>query len=486
MVVLTTEQTVALTDTGRPPETELEWALQALRHRQPRYKTFRDYYAGRTPLAFVTEEFAEAFQRIVDEVNYNRCKRLIGAHADRLQVTSFAVEQGAKDLADKALAIWSRNRMDVKAGQVHIEALSLGDGYVIVWPDETGEARIYPQWGDRVAVLYDQDEPDQVAGAVKVWRRRDKRWRVNWYGEDALFKFVSRSNTADAGIPEKEDKLEQWQEDNEAWPLPYPEQMDRVPVFHFANDPDLDNVGVSELGDVLNRQDHLNKTLANLLISGEAYALPQWWLAGVDAVRNPDTGKYEPPFDVDSKLWMFGTELAKAGQFDPANLEHLIDELHAIDDQISSISGVPVYWLRPMGDPPSGESLKTLEAPFSRKLLDRQHQFGNAWEDVMHFCLALEGEAMTGVQLRTVWDPAEPRSEREFWEIAQMKMAAGIPEEQIWQEGGYSADEIARFKKQAEEQRQANAEQMAGMLAQRQFDRGGDFGGAGEEQEQSA
>jgi hypothetical protein len=77
-------------------------------------------------------------------------------------------------------------------------------------------------------------------------------------------------------------------------------------VFHFPNDPDIDNMGTSELVDVINRQDHLNKTLANLLVSGEAYALPQWYLMGLEPIRNPETGAYELPFDPSSKLWVFG------------------------------------------------------------------------------------------------------------------------------------------------------------------------------------
>lgn len=464
------------------PVTELEWALAALKSRMSRYQTYRDYYEGKTALKFVSEEFSDQFVSVVRDLNYNRCKRLIGAHADRLQVTGFDVEAGNEALAEKAKAIWARNRMDVKAGQVHVESLMLGDGYVMVWPDETGLARIYPQYGDRVAVVYDQDEPDQISGAVKVWCRRDKNWRVNWYSEDGLFKYITKKAPSDGSIPDQEKLLEPWEEAGEPWPLPYPNQFTRIPIFHFANDPDIDHIGTSELSDVLNRQDHLNKTLANLLVSGEAYALPQWYLMGLETVRNPETGESELPFKPDSKLWIFGDPEVKAGQFDPANLEHLLKELDSIDDQISSISGVPVYWLRPMGDPPSGEALKTLEAPFSRKLLDRQHSFGNDWEDVQTFALAVEGESTVGLQLKTMWEPAEPRSESELWTIAQLKIAAGVPEEQVWQEAGYSQEQIERFRAQAEAEKQAEQEQMASMLGQRSFDRGAGFGGAGEDQ----
>jgi hypothetical protein len=467
------------------PETELEWALNALARRQTRYRQYRAYYEGRTALKFVSEEFAEQFERIVRTLNYNRCKRLIGAHADRLQIKGFSVESGNEGLAAKAQKIWSRNRMDVKAGQVHVESLTLGDGYVIVWPDETGLSRIYPQYGDRVAVVYDQDEPDQISGAVKVWRRRDRNWRVNWYSEEGLFKFITKKPPQDDALPSEEKQLEEWQEDNEAWPLPYPDKFTRIPVFHFPNDPDIDNMGTSELVDVINRQDHLNKTLANLLVSGEAYALPQWYLMGLEPIRNSETGAYELPFDPSSKLWVFGDKEINAGQFDPANIEHLLKELDAIDDQISSISGVPVYWLRPMGDPPSGEALKTLEAPFTRKLTDRMGTLGNGWEDVQTFCLAAEGEAIGDSQLASVWEPAELRNDTEFWTIAQLKIAAGVPEEQIWEESGYTAEQIAKFKAQAEADKAAEQEQMASMLGQRSFDRGSGFSGAGEDQPQT-
>jgi hypothetical protein len=105
--------------------------------------------------------------------------------------------------------------------------------------------------------------------------------------------------------------------------------------------------------------------------------------------------------------------------------------------------------------------------PFTRKLTDRMGTLGNGWEDVQSFCLAAEGEAIGDSQLASVWEPAELRSDTEFWTNAQLKIAAGVPEEQIWEEGGYTAEQIAKFKAQAEADKAAEQEQMASMLGQR-------------------
>jgi len=45
-----------------------------------------------------------------------------------------------------------------------------------------------------------------------------------------------------------------------------------------------------------------------------------------------------------------------------------------------------------------------------------------------------------------VWSNPEPRSENDFWMMAQNKIAAGVPMEQVWREAGYTEQQIAEFQ----------------------------------------
>jgi hypothetical protein len=52
------------------------------------------------------------------------------------------------------------------------------------------------------------------------------------------------------------------------------------------------------------------------------------------------------------------------------------------------------------------------------------------------------------VSLDTVWQHAETRSERDFWEIAQARRDRGVSDQAILREWGYTQEEILRFEEE--------------------------------------
>lgn len=436
---------------------ELRWALQRLQERRPADELARRYYDGDHDLRFMTKQFKAVFGEFLKASRYNRCPSVVDAIADKLQVTGFADEGGRDDLAAAAGEVWRRNRMDREAGAVHLEALTIGQGGVIVWPEADG-ARIYPQAGDRIMLRGDDEDPRLTVFGAKVWRLADGRWRANAYHADRVEKFITPQKSA--ALPSASVKWERWDDDGLPWPLYYP-WGEGVPLFVLANDARLGRPGVSELRDVIPLQDALNKSLGNMIVAGEFVAFPQRWAIGLELTRNPETGEYEVPFTPGpGQLWtMFaGDDKAAFGDFATGDVTQFTQEQDSLDQKISRVSRVPVHWLgMTAGQFPSGESLKTAETPFTKKVKDRQVGFGNFWEDVLTFALRLElgidpGEA----QLTTLWEPAEPRSDQEFWAVAQLKIQAGIPEEQIWEEAGYTQEQIAAFL-EAKAEREAAA-----------------------------
>jgi hypothetical protein len=107
---------------------------------------------------------------------------------------------------------------------------------------------------------------------------------------------------------------------------------------------------------------------------------------------------------------------------------------------------------------PSGESLKTAEAPFSAKITDRQISTGDVWEDLIIFAAQISDiEVPENVEVNTIWIPATPKSNVEELDNAKKKMDLGIPVEVIWAELGYTPQEVtamlqARNKAIQEEQ----------------------------------
>ncbi|MCA1722760.1 MAG: phage portal protein [Thermomicrobia bacterium] len=222
------------------PDTDLATALTTLAANLPAYRHAADYYDGNHRLLFATDKFRSTFGSLFRAFACNLCPVVVDVPADRLTVIGFAGE-GGQQKADDAWALWNANRMDRKSGQVHLEALTAGDAYVIVWPDATGAPTLYPQRAASMTVRYDDEEPGLITWAAKAWPRADGTMRVTLYYADRIEKYITAAATNGA-LPENPRSLLPFQTPGEPWPLPNP--YGRVPVFHFGN-----NAGIGEFGD---------------------------------------------------------------------------------------------------------------------------------------------------------------------------------------------------------------------------------------------
>jgi len=439
-------------------------ALAQLRARITDYQLYHDYAAGRHRLAFATEKYRNAFGALFRAFADNLCSGVVDAVADRLVVTGFSVEQGPESAANDAWAIWIVNRMDQRAGEVHNEALTSGDAFVIVWPDGDNNPTIYPQDAANVTVRYDPETPGRLLWAAKVWLADDKRYRLNLYYSDRIEKYVTQAK-AEAGLPESGSGFVPFEAPGEAWPLVNP--YGQVPVFHFANNARVGRFGRSELADVVPLQDALNKSIADMLVAMEFVALPQRWATGLEVEIDEVTGKPKAPFvpGVD-RIWSVASEDTRFGQFDPADLGQFLEVQEKFRKEIATVSRTPLHFIiPPAGQWPSGEALRSAESAFLKKIRDRQVAFGNIWEDVMRFALRVAGkpDAMLSCQ----WEDPTPRVALEMAQVALIKQQLGVSQQRILSELGYSPQEIEQIQAEAEE----NAD-VAASTAARAYNRG--------------
>jgi hypothetical protein len=450
------------------PYEDVRLALSELRAepRRTHYKLAGDYYLGDHRLAYSTERFRTEFGRRLKEYSDNLCSAVIDSLVDRLQLTGFRVADD-DGLSSHAWDVWQRNRMDLGSSDVHREALLKGDGYVIVWPDPvTGEATMWPQDAEQVAVFYDSDVGGRIVLAAKLWAADDDRWRLNLYYPDRIEKWASRASA----------KRFMWS--SNSWknfamladlvtgvgeaPLdvvanPY----GQVPVFHWPNRR-IHRCGVGELLDVIPLQDALNKAGADLLVAMEFSSFRQRWVTGIDTT-GIEAGE-APPFKSGADT-IFATENAEArfGQFEASDLSQFLAVQESLRSEIARVSGTPLHYLFiTRGDFPSGEAMKSAEARFTRKIQDRQVAFGNEWEDAIAFALRVEGEEqVVAADVDALWETASPRSERELLETLVLKQALGVPRAQLIRELGYEADKADELIAAAEEQATADRERQA-------------------------
>ncbi len=449
------------------------------------YRLYQDYYQGRHRLRFATEKFRGAFGNLFREFADNLVAPVVNAVANHLEIEEFSLEEESEALSTEDRArppldtshqalitsserdvwrLWERNRMDLRAGMIHKEALISGVAYAIVWPDPQGRATIYPQRSSSVAVQYSEETLDTLDLAIKVWRS-GKRYRLNVYYPDRIERFITRS-----------DRPEMPTETRAFAPLDPAAGMGEavvaneygvVPVFAFATDPDMTYRGRPEIHDAVPLQDALNKSVLDMLVAMEFAALPQRWATGIEIPIDPATGQavevFKPGVD---RVWAVQAPDARFGEFGPADLRQFLAVSDSFRMEIARITSTPLhYFFMQQGTPPSGEALKTAVEPFTRKLLDRQTAFGNVHEDMMAFAYRIEYGRE--IQLDAKWKDPAPRSGKELSETLVNLKTVGASAQKLLSDWGYTDLEIEEM-----EQDKAEAAASIGGSLLRQFDQG--------------
>lgn len=447
---------------------DLEWALSEFRdvHRQARYKTGWDYYRGDHPLNFAERRFDEVFRAKFQAVADNLCTAVIDSAADRLEITGFISSAATRDpdgnrtdpIGDQVAIIWARNRMDLRAYEVHREAFITGDGYALVWPDARGRAAIWPQVANEIRVDYDTEQPGVIVRAAKLWRRADNRLRITLYFPDRIERYVSEkvSKTAYPAATLKGKSFvrlatrtelgdpSDFQLDNVGGEVPNP--YGRVPIFHFPNRM-VHSPGLSELGDVIPLQDALNKTLCDQLVSQEFAAFPQRHVAGLEVEVDEVTGQpKQVPFRPGiEKLWTSPNPEARFGAFPVSDISQFVTAEENLRAEIARVSGTPLHYLFiTRGDFPSGEAMKSAEARFTKKLGRAQTNWGNGWEDLSLFALTVEAaeQPPDDLAVSAMWVDASPRSPVEDAATAVNLKAAGVSRRMRLRRLGFTEQEI--------------------------------------------
>ena len=339
--------------------THVEQAIENFRRSAVKYAKTERYYRGDHDLAFATEKFENTFGTLFREFAMNLCPAICDAVKDKLRVSGFGMSNSGGDATVRELAasqadgtlldsrvsarnsdalsshidrIWSRNRMPLRAGEIHKEALKNGDAYALVWYDARGGVTIYPHRAANVTVAYDEDSPGRVLWAAKYWRTDDKRTRLNIFYPDRIERYITKKESeaglADAkeferfsGLSSPVSSKNNRHEARDEGPGTIPNPFGVVPVFHFANNSDVGCTGQSELCQAIPIQDGLNKSILDMLVAMEFSAYRQRWAAGIEIEYGED-GKPKLPFIAGAeRLWVATDPNTRFGDFNTSNLD---------------------------------------------------------------------------------------------------------------------------------------------------------------------
>ena len=455
----------------RPEPGSLPWWLARLGRRLDERRVpmtrCEDYYAGRQPLAFVSDTFRAAFGDRFREFSSNFMSLVVDAHRERLQVQGIRIGDAPEGDAD-AWRWWQANRLDAESQIAHIEALVKGITYVLVWPDADGEPEATVESPLQVVVETEPGRSWKRRAALKRWLGDDGHYRAELYLPDGIYKFRSVQRSADFSASSWA-QVAQWvaEEGSEPWPVPNP--LGVIPIVPFVNRPRLTgrvvsgaptpDDGQSEIAMVMSNQDAINKLRADVINASDLAAFRQRWLKNWQVEIDEKTGQPVEPFRAAvDRLWILpppdpddptGDEhQPEFGEFGETNLAPMIAGVQMEVQALGAISRTPYHYLLPQsGQPPSGDSLRSAETGLVAKVRDSMLHKGESWEEVIRLQFAIRGDPRgRDLGAEIIWQDPESRTEAVHTDAMTKWKALGIPDEIIWEELGLSPRVIARIK----------------------------------------
>lgn len=432
-------------------------ALEELDEANEGYDLAHRYYDGTVLEFFASPRLRRAMLRSGIAFRFNFAKIPVNATAERLKLA--AVTCATDTAADSTLRdIWLRNKIALQSRQFIRRACEFGDAYVMVWPapDVEGAVDVFYNSPQCARVFYDEENPLVRSHAVKRWVV-DGRTRVDVFYPDRIEKWITRPKA-------KGDKPQDWEQFTDqlgdSWP--YENPFGEIPLFHFRTEQPY---GVPRHKGFYGPQDAIHKLVVSHMAGVDYQAYPQRWATthpdtdtseaaaedeDVFAFADSGTGSTVPPagearsqFSADPGSVWYMRGVTGVGQFETADHHNFTDPMLVYLRFGAEITNTPLHRIDPTGDHPSGESLRTAEAPFVNLIEDLQLSFGDTCRELFGFALRCAGHSAAEVTVR--WTPAQTVNDLEGWQTVQAKINAGVPPAQAFMEAGFSDEQVKNW-----------------------------------------
>jgi len=444
------------------------------------------YYEGSVPEAFTSARLRRAMSRSGVKFVFNFANTPVDALTDRLEIA--AVKTNSTNVTQLLVELWKVNKLDLEAPNIHRRAGEFGDAYVMVWPrddmppiPEDGDdpaslgpddVGIYYNSSDTVRLFYRTENPLKKSHAIKRWQLEGKRWRVDLLYPHWIERYISKPDTKGANVEDYERYIIDFEYDEltgEQYPIwPVENPYGEVPVFHFRNDRPY---GQPEHKGFYGPQDAINKLIISHMAGVDYQSFPQRYAlleADKDSSEAADVDEDEFTFRIDGEdgtsttgtrdgegrsqfssdpgsLW-YMTGVKGVGQFEIADPDVFLKPMERYLRFGAQICTTPLRMFDyERAQLPSGQSQSQADGPFVKKVRNRQLSYGGEWQDLFTFALRIMG--IEDMEVMVLWAPPQTVDDADGWQTIGLKLAAGVPFEQVMREAGYQEDEIKTWPK---------------------------------------
>ncbi|AVH59999.1 MULTISPECIES: phage portal protein [Streptomyces] len=447
---------------------DLMCGIEELAEARPDYDTAAMYYDGTAPEIFASSKIRAALRAHNIDFELNFAKTPVNAVVDRLEVA--AISSSDEKITALISRMWDDNQLDLEFRNLHRRTCEFGDAYFICLPVEDDNGTVvrvdmFYNSPQTVRVIYSQENPRLKQFAIKKWA--DGRYlRAELYYADRIERWTTKVDTTGGQQTDWEEWLAEPEPDGDgtvgepdpdSWYIAH--DYGEIPVFHYRNDHPY---GQPEHYGAYGPQNAINKLQATHMGTVDYQGFPQRY--ALTEAATTDTSDLEPgdwddadfpedttgrgPSDTgdDSSLKAGPGEVLllrgfkNVGQFDAAKPEIFLNPLMFNVRAMAQITVTPLHLFDPQGDQPSGESVRAKEAPFIRKVRDRQLFIGATHREMIVFCLRQFGIPNPVVDVR--WAAAATIDDKDGWLTVGEKIRNGVPRKQALMEAGYRAEQV--------------------------------------------
>jgi hypothetical protein len=458
------------------PETPEDWRAELdleLEDRQPRIQLFSDYYDGDHRLQFATSKFREAFGDLFEAFATNWCGLVVDVAVERLAVLGFRFGEDEAD--DEAWNIWQANGLDAKSISGHTEAVKCETAYLLVGPprEPGGEPVITVEHPFQCIVAHDPADRRIRLAALKKYRAADGDLVSVVYLPDSITTFTR------SGVVQRIEALGVYV------PIPSggdwtrtsvePNPLGIVPMVPLENAPNLLTGGTSDLRPAVALNDAANKFFTDMIHASEYTSFPQRVLTGVEVPRDPVTG--DPLDDVQlraavSRLWTFDAPDARVFDLPAGSLSNYVEGIDLAVQHLAAQTRTPPHYLLAKLANLSGDALKAAETGLVARCKRKHIDFSDPWEEAMRLAFrwrAIDRKGWVGADedmaraemtdAETIWADPESKNASSEGDSLIKKQQIGVPQEVLWEDAGYSQQQIKRMLKLRDAQQAREAAQ---------------------------
>lgn len=454
-----------------------------LNGRRGEIRIHEDYYEGKQPLNFATEEWKKANAARYTNFADNWCQPVADAEAERIDHTGIKMGgDNGKKAARKVWEAWLRNEMQAQSSQGFLTSLVASRSFVTVWGDAEGEPLISWEHPSSVEIEYDWENPRLRRAALKTWVDETKEY-ATLYEAECVWKFEralpkttnereSQASQAKVGFAQDGGWVPRIGAGDDSWPILNP--IGAVPVVEVPNRPMLGGDPRSEISGVVAMQDTINLLWAYLLLAADYASMDARVVLGQGPPMMPILDKDgkkigEKPVDIgelrEKRMLYLTNPDAKIDSWKAAALDTFTDTIEIAVGHIAAQTRTPPTYLvtRTGMSNVNGEGLKASEIGLVKKVLEFNTFATPAMREVHRLvALAMGDKALAQeVRLATMtWMNPEIRSEAQLSDSLTKKKAIGYPLEFLMELDGLDPIEIDRVMKMHEkEQRDLQLEE---------------------------